>query len=120
MAAIDYCSVTIADGSSLVKMEKVIGLDVTYGRVPNGGYITRSWFGTGGKTTRFQKKTITVSGQDVLPPELRDLDYSKELTVTVVTGFGTEVFLCIAEPGATETWAMKAGRVSWSLPMEEV
>ena len=117
------CRVTVNDGVNpiVVLEEEVNVLDVAFGRVAQGGSIQRMLSGRGVKQTRFQKKTITVTGTKLnMPTGLRDLDYSQELEVIITTGLGSEIFTCITEPGADETWGLRSGEVTWSLLMEEV
>ena len=116
------CSVTIDDGvNSPVVLENWPENSVAFGLVSGGGTIHRFRDGSAVKQTKFQKKTISLTGQKTpLPTGLRDLDYSQELTVTIVTGLGSEVFTCVSEIGPRETWGLGTANVDWSLDMEEV
>lgn len=122
------CVVTINDGTNTVTMDdQVTSLDIDYATLSGGGGILRFLDGSAAKQQRWMKEGITVSGEGRVPQGIRQrdpggeggLDYSQNLTVTITTGLGSDVYTCVSN-GPQENWRGFQGRVSWTLAMEEV
>lgn len=121
------CVVTVFDGTDTVVMnDQVMSLDVDYDVLEGGGGILRFLNGDGEVQERWHKESIVVSGTGKVPQGVRrrepggegGLDYKQNLTVTIQTALGTDVYTCISR-GPREGWRTFRGEVTWVLPMEE-
>lgn len=112
------CRITVFDGTTTVVMDNTLGLNVQYTNIKGGGAIVRFLDGSATKQQRWYKEQLTITGRDRAPSELRDIDYSKVLTITVETNMGTDVYSCISL-GVTELWGLTTGEANWTLVAEE-
>ena len=113
------CSVRISDGTTVFFADKIPSQDVSFAPVDGGGSILRMRDGSAIKQQSWYKEVITVTGQDKIPHGLRQMDFTQNLAVTIITGMGTDTYTCISN-GATELWGLTRGQVSWSITLEEV
>ena len=112
------CSINVNDGVKDALMQGIPALAIDFSPIAEGGEIDRFLDGSAAKQQRWYKEVFTITGSGRTPVGLRDLDYSRLLTITVITGLGTDTYTGYSV-GATESWSMATGMVSWSLSVEE-
>lgn len=112
------CRITVSDGVDTAVMENANALGIAFAPVQEGGSLLRFLDGSLAKQQRWYKETYTVTGEGRVPPELRALSYTGQLTITVETGLGTDVYTAMSM-GPTENWNLTGGTISWSLVAEQ-
>lgn len=112
------CTITIEDGTNTVTIEGVPQQNVVYAPVAGGGSILRFRDGTAKKQQAWAKEQITITGEDRSPQGLRNLLFGQQLTLTIVTSLGTDVYTGYSL-GVSEIWGLTTGKVTWSLVFEE-
>lgn len=113
------CSISIADDTTTALLDDVPGLNVDYAPVGGGGAVLRMLNGAAVKQQQWYKEKFTITGNDRVPPDLRDLDFSQNLVLTITTGLGFKTYTCVSL-GASESWTLKNANVSWSIELEEI
>lgn len=110
--------IVIDDGTNQADLTDVWELELNIASLNGGMAIHRFLDGGSAMQFRWRKERFTVTGKDRVPRDLRILDYSKMLTMTVTTGLGVDVYQCYSL-GPSEGWNMTGGDVTWSIILEQ-
>lgn len=111
------CRIVVFDGTTTVVIENVPTLGAQFIPAAGGGAPIRFLDGTLGNQRRWQKEEYSISGEGRMPSGLRDLDYAQLLTLTIETSLGSDVYTGYSS-GASETWNLTGGTISWNMTIQ--
>jgi hypothetical protein len=81
--------------------------------------LLRTLDGTGIKQTQGQKKNILVSGEGRLPPGLDNIEFCRQLSISVEQDYCSPVSYVVFCERPTEVWDHQNQRISWSMQCRE-